>query len=175
MKRKSDGSLTGGTGDVNPQWLKIRLAETVADTTISVQQTIPVQRLQDRSGKSQVMEILRVYFMFENLPEVDSAQNIVLTTKNFGTTNVVLNDPSIIAFSNNGVRLTTSGQYYAQQPYMIDVTDGAGHGLLVATDSIFMQVNSATTGATVTCNAHILYRWKNVSLAEYIGIVQSQS
>lgn len=63
-----------------------------------------------------------------------------------------------------------------------DLTDGAGHGILVATDNIFVSCSisvgsvfvtqaDAATGAA-SCN--ILYRFKEIALAEYIGIVQSQ-
>lgn len=63
-----------------------------------------------------------------------------------------------------------------------DVTDGAGHGILVATDNIFVACNftvasvfsttADTASGAASCN--ILYRFKEVALAEYIGIVQSQ-
>lgn len=64
-----------------------------------------------------------------------------------------------------------------------DLTDGAGHGVLVATDNIFLTLQTAATvvGASATITAAtgfgecaILYRFKEVGLAEYIGIVQSQ-
>lgn len=61
-----------------------------------------------------------------------------------------------------------------------DLTDGAGHGVLIATDSIWLTgfINGAVpdigTTAAVNVYAEILYRFKKVSLQEYIGIVQSQ-
>jgi hypothetical protein len=59
---------------------------------------------------------------------------------------------------------------------IIDVTDGAGHGILVATDQIFVGGIEAgiTLAGSSLMGARIMYRWKNVSLTEYIGIVQSQ-
>lgn len=173
MKR-SFGGLTGGTGDVNPQWLAIRVTESAADTTTTQAQSIPIQRLQDRAHKAQVMEVLKVVFTSNTFPEVDAGVTMFLTTRNFGTTAVATNEPSIIAFYQTAVRLTTSGQYFAQAPYIWDVTDGAGHGLLVATDQVFFQIQSATTGVAVVGDCRILYRWKNVSIEEYVGIVQSQ-
>jgi hypothetical protein len=58
---------------------------------------------------------------------------------------------------------------------VLDLTDGAGHGLLIATDNIFMTVYSTNTGVANEVGCKILYRWKNVSVEEYIGIVQSQT
>lgn len=63
-----------------------------------------------------------------------------------------------------------------------DLTDGAGHGVLIATDNIFLNVqvtnaafNNVTADAiSATFNCDILYRFKEVKLQEYIGIVQSQ-
>lgn len=63
-----------------------------------------------------------------------------------------------------------------------DLTDGAGHGLLVATDNIFLSVqttNIAFVGESADSivgfvAADLIYRFKEVALAEYIGIVQSQ-
>lgn len=54
------------------------------------------------------------------------------------------------------------------------MTDGAGHGVLVATDKIYMLTASlAATGAQEAI-VKILYRLVDVGLEEYIGIVQSQ-
>jgi hypothetical protein len=175
MKRSrgNGSSLTGGTGDVNPQTMVVRVTESAADTTTTQSQAVPVQRLQDK-GKAQVMEVLRVIFNVNTFAEVDASITACLTTRNFGTTAVGTNDPSMIAFYQLAVRLTTSGQYSQVQPFFYDCTDGAGHGMLVATDQIFLQAQSATTGVAVVCDARILYRWKNVTVQEYVGIVQSQ-
>jgi len=61
-----------------------------------------------------------------------------------------------------------------QEPYHDDLSDGAGHGTLIATDQIFFQIASSNTGAQNTAAVKVWYRWKNVSLQEYVGIVQSQ-
>jgi len=71
-------------------------------------------------------------------------------------------------------QFTTSGTNMVEQPAVFDMTDGAGHGILIATDFIHLQVFSATTGNAVEARLKFLFRWKNVSIEEYIGIVQSQ-
>lgn len=55
-----------------------------------------------------------------------------------------------------------------------DLTDDAGHGFLLATDSIFQYCQSNGVGDNMSAYTRILYRFKDVSLQEYIGIVQSQ-
>lgn len=61
-----------------------------------------------------------------------------------------------------------------------DLTDGAGHGVLIATDNVWLTawLNGAVpdigTTAQLNVYAELLYRFKKVTLQEYIGIVQSQ-
>lgn len=64
---------------------------------------------------------------------------------------------------------------YVESPFVNDLTDGAGHGILIATDQLFLQIASNSTTIANEVAFKILYRWKNVPLSEYIGIVQSQS
>lgn len=63
---------------------------------------------------------------------------------------------------------------WMRRTFRKDFSDGAGHGLLIATDSIFAALNSTATTLTNIADCRLLYRFKEVPLAEYIGIVQSQ-
>lgn len=184
MKRgRGGGSLTGGSGDVNPQWLTFFSTQSAADTTTSTQQTLPVQRL-PTGGKSQVMEVLRIQFSHSTFPAIASAAEAVdtisgfLSTNNFGTTNAAFSEPRVFAGVRHFLRgaFTAAGTFgtYGSDVEWVDLTDGQGHGFLVATDSIFLQTQSTGTGAVNTVVVKILYRMKNVGLSEYIGIVQGQ-
>src|SRR3546814_5469238 len=55
-----------------------------------------------------------------------------------------------------------------------DLTDGSGRGILVATGSLYLNLNTVNTGRINYVHAKIIYRLKNVTLQEYVGIVQSQ-
>jgi len=185
MKRgRGGGILTGGTGDVSPQFLSFRATQSAADTTTTTTQAIPTQRLPDQ-GKAQVMEVLKIFFIGTNLPTIASATetqdqiSVFLSTTSFGTTNTTFQESRVFAGFINSQRgaFTAAGTYAMTQtpyPHVIDTSDGAGHGVLIATDNIFAQVQSVGTGATNVADLKLLYRWKNVSLQEYIGIVQSQ-
>lgn len=180
MKR----GLTGGTGDVNPQFFVMTAPQSAADTTTTTAFNIPIQRLP--SGKSaQVMEILKFIVDFPTMPVIaattESGDNMVcaVTTKSFGTTAVTSNEPTLLLFGRvqRFGAFTAGGSFgyqAASMPMVVDLTDGAGHGYLVATDQLYVQVQSAGTGQSNTCNVRVLYRWKNVGLNEYVGIVQSQ-
>lgn len=59
MSKKRD-TLTGGTGDVNAQWLKTPVVQNNAiGTYAEAQVPLPVQRLQNK-GRAMVMELLKV-------------------------------------------------------------------------------------------------------------------
>ena len=179
---RSDG-LTGGTGDVSPQWMSFAAVQSAADVATTTTQAVPVQR-QNNRGKAQVMEALKVIFELPTFPatasavEATDAHAIFLSTTSFGATATVWSEPRVFAGwtrINQGA-FTAAGTY--QNAYdntkEQDLTDGAGHGILIATDNIFAQANSTLTGLVNTFRIKLLYRWKNISLAEYIGIVQSQ-
>lgn len=184
MKRGRGGSsLTGGTGDVNPQWMTFTATQSGADTTTTTTQAIPVQRL-PVGGKSQVMEVLKVFYQMPAFPAIASAaeaadiRSIFLSTVNFGTTATSLAEPRVFSGFADELRgaFTAAGTFGSYFPNVVsfDLTDGAGHGLIIATDNIFAQVVTSGTGATNAVFIKILYRWKNIGLQEYIGIVQSQ-
>lgn len=183
--RTSSGDLTGGTGDVNPQLLSDSITQSAADTTTTQQAVLPIQRISANAPQQAiVMEVLKIYVQMPSfgaiaaVAETTDTMNLVFSTRNTGTTNQSLSDPAVFAVIRT-VRqgaFTAAGTYgYQEWPIqVVDLTDGAGHGILIATDSIFIQAVSAGTGNANLMQWKILYRWKRVSLAEYIGIVQSQ-
>jgi hypothetical protein len=70
-----------------------------------------------------------------------------------------------------------TNELLVDEPIYHNLNDGDGNGVLVATDNLYITLitNVATaTGAINNALARILYRWKEVSLEEYIGIVQAQ-
>ena len=182
--RSNSSDITGGSGDVNPQWLTNSTTQSAADTATTSQVVLPVQRLPENNSRALVMEVLKVYFQFPTFGAFASANEstdrmtCALTTKNFGTTAISLDEPTCFAIGRivRQGAFTAAGTYGYQESAIVswDCTDGAGHGILVATDSIFSQVSSTGTGNANQVQFKILYRWKKVSLAEYIGIVQGQ-
>lgn len=166
--------LTGGTGDVNPQILTARVVQSAADTTTTQEILLPVPRPSSRKGRSIVMEILRVKYNISDLVTPAGQIQVLgfLSTSSSATT---LSDPTSFSnFSRDGLFATAVGFAYSSRRFEDDLTDGAGHGFLVATDGIFFTLISTNTGAANISTAKIFYRFKEVSLEEYIGIVQGQ-
>ena len=197
MAKRSKDTLTGGTGDVNPQWLRTQFVTTTASPgVLSLQIPLPIQRLHNASGRAQIVEILKVMWNTDiNLldagnPMLTYGGYGILSTKQAPAAGLPLFDGSIIDYVERFV--TSSGLlgasstgnsgwiFETEHPYVHDLTDGAGHGILVATDNIFLTSQQVGAGGDenpatdFSVQAFILYRFKDVSLAEYIGIVQSQ-
>lgn len=172
-RKKGRDTLTGGTKDINPQYMHLTASQSAADTSTTTSFPIPIQRLQ-AAGRAQVLEVLKVLWDVPQSSEADSALNVFLTTSSFGTSAISYGNTRVIDSMQSRSFITTSGTIRDERPVIHDLTDGAGHGFLVATDNVFIQVNSTTTGATNIVNCKILYRWKDVSVVEYVGIVQGQ-
>lgn len=199
--RSNSASLTGGTGDVNPQYFVVNVpAGTVNDSVNNVAVPLPVPKFPGNNNKAVVMEILSVDW---SLSTVNMAQIVPVA-------------PGAPAIQDNFLFIATSDlatQTYAQATLstkvvsyvhrslqrQLDATvtgsfddvfqlkeedlisDAAGHGMLVATDNIwlggvFFETNNITASSPgiPSCVARIFYRFKEIGLAEYIGIVQSQ-
>lgn len=173
MSKRGLGSLTGGTGDVNPQWYKLAVTQSAADTTTTTAFPLPVPKVQSNT-RPVVIEVLRTFWTNNNAIETDSWIEGFLSTKSYGTTAPSFTDGGIVDMFYRDVHITTSGQITYFMPQIHELNDSAGHGVLVATDNVYLQAASSATSLANTVTCWILYRMKEVSLAEYIGIVQSQ-
>ena len=191
MSRKrvaGDALLTGGTKDVNPQFLSNILVMSAANAFTELSVGIPIQRISpQKSDRAIIMEILRLYV---DMPEVGAADISSVTvirdtavftmcTASQGTVQFNLgNTRCLMANSIATYSAFTAAGTFMQQvndnPVVFDFTDEAGHGILVATDNLFFGLSTAGYAAAGTAAFKVLYRWKEVGLTEYIGIVQSQ-
>lgn len=193
-------ALTGGTSDVNPQWFNIGvLQQDEPNKTRTVVVPVPVNRYpQGRNGRVNIMEILKVYWettvrLAPNNPGGHGISyagvSAVLTTRQptaFGGQDFPqLQDPALVdvvvreyfwPHVNNDPPTTYSpgGIYGETDPVVHDLTDGAGHGLLVASDYLYLQIGTYGLLENGEVKCRLLYRYKQVGLQEYIGIVQSQ-
>lgn len=196
-------ALTGGSGDVNPQFISFSVVQTGTDTTTNLAVAVPIQRLSQGAGRAQVLEVLCVKYetstpgsssvtelphryahndnldepITPNFPYIRSI-TVTVSTRNPGTVDVEYSDPAVFSIYNfvrYGQSSAGTGWFAVwQEPYVDDLTDGAGHGFLVATDYIYIQIRSQNTNAAQRVYGKLYYRWKNVTLQEYIGIVQGQ-
>jgi len=195
-KRAKADELTGGSKDVNPQWFTMQVQQTVADVNTTAQIPLPVQRLAQKDGKALVFEILKIWsdgpFLLVNNGTFIFL-GAYLTTKNPNVAGVVgITVPQEFQLKGNGSTIWyvnketgvhaagTASTVLTIEPDQFDLSDAAGHGVLVATDQVFLTVISQLTGSSNVTGAlngftiKCLYRWKEITLPEYISIVQSQ-
>lgn len=172
MKRARADSLTGGTHDVNPQTLGGRILLTAANTFSQSTIPVPVMRVGMSSQLAQVIEALWIEFDQSDFEDFDNAEEGVemqLTTVSKNA-NVLVDDVDIIAKWSFTTCFLTSGLALRPDITKIDLTDGAGHGLIIATPNIFFGANSTGLAAAGTAAFRMGYRFKNVSLQEYVGL-----
>lgn len=206
MPKAAAGSLTGGTGDVNPQWYRTTVSipnVSAAPGSNAIQQGVagfptPVPKFNQRQDKSIVMELLKVMwtndvdwtFTGASPSGVLEVTSQVLTKNPAGGGPVLPTDGSVVdnyvyreAFDVSSTAIVASDLVH-DGVVIHDLTDGAGHGILIATDNVYIAAsvigyNTAASGGNLVfisnkMYASLLYRFKEVALAEYIGIVQSQ-
>jgi len=192
MKRgRASDTLTGGTGDVNPQWWTLPTI-TMLNVNEFVEDAVPVPISRLNGGKrattATVMEVLKVMFILSNVDQTFddtfSRKNIQiqLSTSSQRTNGIFPISPSVFAYCGHtylGLVADdpTEQQFvvYRTDPNMQDLTDGAGHGVLIAGDYIYLGLDTAGFAAVGAATVKILYRFKEVGITEYIGMVQSQS
>lgn len=160
----SSRALTGGTKDVNPQYFRTLVTYTAADgsnkTTVA-ESAIPVQRLNNKN-RSMVMEILKISYIPKHVGAPADAWCGLATSR----------PPDGKPSPSQGYWVDIS-KIPNDTTVNRDLTDGAGHGLLVAADKLYTFMFEGTAKQNNSIDVVILYRWKNVSLTEYIGIVQA--
>lgn len=183
-KRRFNGSLTGGTGDVNPQWLNLGAgAVSNAATWAEASASIPLDEFNTSMNKT-VMEILKVQFIITGTTTVSVGANgstrMYLSTTSWAAAEPTLLQQTGRVICKNSVQHiyigTSTGGSSEELEKIIDITDGVGHGILVAVDTLYVGVigtaSSGLSGGNVS--ARILYRWKKIGLTEWIGMSQSQ-
>ena len=184
-KAKSRGreSLTGGSGDVNPQWMNFENTATTPGVTQTWAYNVPVNRLPTANGRSAVIEVLKAQFEYGDFPPMVAGEAThyccqVLSTRDHGVAAANSTASDVFAYDAQEIQgaFTAAGSYSSGTNSHVvehDYTDGAGHGVLIATDVIYAQLQGTAPFAEYLF-VKLLYRVKNVTLLEYLGIVQSQ-
>lgn len=173
------GSLTGGTGDVNPQTFVMTAVQASADAPTQVAVPVPVARFPGNANRALVMEVLEVTFILGDLVQIGANAGWVgvVSTRAVSTTSqfAARIDTSVIAsFRQDQIYFTGAGFQVTDSDFRVDLTDKNGHGILVAVDQLILTFLTAATTAANSLAARVRYRIKEINLAEYIGIVQSQ-
>ena len=175
-KRPRNDRLTGGTRDVNPQTLGGKVTESGANTFTEAEISVPVLRVTQSENRAQVIEVLKVEFQFngELFNLLTEQFTMSLTTRSVASS-ALMDNPNLLALWAQGLAILTTGGGVMPLTHMVDLTDGDGHGLIVANPSIFLSMKGTGLGAAATARFRIIYRFKNVSLQEFIGLAIQQA
>ena len=179
-------ALTGGTGDVKPQWTSGSVTQAAVEEYAAATFVLPVARIGTRMEEAMVFEILRMdwYPGIQNLADTNVTEWCYISTRTVRDTGETaslvtlaadVGNPNVIGLIVSSRAFTTSGASIDVLPFSIDMTDSAGNGMLVATDRLILNCAATGNAVVATYGVKILYRLVNVGVMEYVGIVQSQN
>jgi len=171
-------AITGGTMDVNPQFLSAVVPMVTADIYAEAEIIIPVMRFGFTKGRAQVIEVLKIFYEMPvmSVATPSDVARMQITTQSKDAL-VDYNNPDCI-FKRQRLNLEngTPAGFNVVDPFgMVDYTDGAGHGIIIAGTSLFLGLDTVGYSAGVNGRVKILYRFKNISLPEFVGLSISRT
>lgn len=187
MAKRARSSIPRGPSnrdlDLYPNFLSWSLATSAADTVTTSTIFTPIPRLQTRGNKAIVMELLELLVLVWQTPRTVlvsfdaqfDAWYYALGTGKAPTAMPALSDGSVFSNGGRGCNFVTSGLAIQEFPYRYSLVNNDGRGYLLGTDSFYCLVDTNSIGATCTFDFKLMYRFVEVDLAEYVGLVQSQT
>jgi len=174
-KRSRNDTLTGGTGDINLQYLDISVTESAANTFTQTTANIPVLRSFTGQRKYQCMELLRAQVKIPlGSGATGDEMNWMLTTTSKSAMLANFTDPDIILLGAVGTIITTSGQYNPILMHNYDFSDGAGHGIILAGQQLFFSFIGTSQASAQSASVRLFYRFKNIGVDEFVGLAIQQ-
>lgn len=162
-----------------PQYITAVQTQAAANDAVVTEVNLPIIRLQTGASAT-VIEILKIacapHGVVGTIGGDETFAFAISTAEPDDTSDItVFQDPTTIWFRKAYLSMLTSGAVWMDFTEM-DLTDGDGHGKLVATDSFYLYFDTtgAAAAATYTVTWKIWYRFVSIKLIEYLGIVQSQ-
>jgi len=178
MKR---GPKTGAI-DVYPQQLSWNLTQSAADALATVQVFTPISRLPKHGNKITVMELLDLEVVLTNtnstiMTYLDQTADNFQWAMMVGTTPTsfpFFGQGNVLAYYGETGLLTTSGTFKFLYPQKYSFAKNDGRGILLAVDSFQFVLDTNGSGVVNRADCKLQYRFVDVTLEEYVGIVQSQ-
>lgn len=169
--------------DIYPQYFVVSLTLSGTDTATQGTINLPVPRI-PTSGKATIIELLWLevnYTGFNPSSTANSSAYLGISTDDRTIDSTTLNtftaNPHTVATYIYRQRAfgTATGAYEVQWPFVINLQSNDGKGFLIAGDRLYISADSATSSAADTFVVRFFYRFVDVSINEYVGIVQSQT
>ena len=184
MNKRKAVELTGGSGDVNPQWVGFSAVQGANDQFTETSFDLPVNpTMGGRANKAIVVEILRVQFIWAldatqspSTPQRWSAhlqagagEGSILLSEIQTSTSTIIVDQALTIQAGAGSTVA-----FRDASTLYDLTDGAGHGVIVAAKNDTVGISTFNTAVSNRVTVRILYRYKEVGLTEFITLAQFQ-
>ena len=165
------------TKDVYPNFMSGRLSQpgSVANVFTTVRVNTPIPRLKVSGNKATVMELLWLDLV-SNGGFPDGTANFFQFTFSIGApptvgTDVFYDNP--LVFLQIKVIGTGPPNSTLKYPIRYDFQSNDGYGYLLASDAFNISVNATLIQAAQTYNWKLFYRFVDIPIAEFVGIVQS--
>jgi hypothetical protein len=169
-------------GDNFPNYLSFELEQTAANTWTDMRLAMPIPRITGGMGtKATIMELLWVDFSFDNI-DLGSQDDRVTFAMGTGATpetspQIEFDNPNVLFEFKELYHFTRVGDgasgTLASWPKRYDFQSKTGYGFLVASDNLWVIVSSVGMAGALTVQARLFYRFVDVDVKEYVGIVQS--
>jgi len=169
--------LTGGTRDVNPQ---IWRAQMEVDENLTQNKFPTGTMILPGNEGAYVMEALRVIWEFEGTIDIQAAEvqhgfeaslateQPIGGTGTWGSNSFLFSKMSYSVYNASGTGEAVAA--FVPNIFEYDLTDGAGHGVLLASNEIWMSTDFADILTPINVSAAILFRWKKISMADFVGL-----
>jgi hypothetical protein len=169
-RRRTNGNL-----DLYPNFMSGRVTLSAANTYTTVTVNTPIPRLKTTQGRATVMELLWCDFYIDTIDLIGNgdAVQFQMSIGSVPTGVLFTNDTRTVFNAAWEVGFVTSGMSYYQRHHRWDFQSQDGYGYLLAADSFHMSGASAGQAAANVFDWKLYYRFVDIPLSEFVGIVQS--
>lgn len=156
--------------DEHPQFLRMLKTESAANTFTEQEFPTPVP-IAVPNNRYMVMNILKIFIQpnVGDMGDGDAFTCAVYDRTRSGMPGMA--DPGVLAVRVNTAKLTTSGAHNVDSLTCVDLSDGAGHGVLYAKSKIYIAIQGTSQSGALGIRVAILYTLTELTPEEYIGLV----
>lgn len=165
--------------DVFPNYTSGRLVMSAANAFTTASITLPIVSggFGAGGGRRTILEFLWIKVFVQGTDLLANADDYQVSFTS-GATPTAISDwsnPDTIAFVTQTAHVGANpGSLLTTQQHRVDLQSADGHGQLVAVANINVSADSGGMAAALQIRWRIYYRFVNVPIEEFVGIVQSQ-
>jgi hypothetical protein len=177
--------MAPGRKDKYAQYFDVALTQPSTDGAIQAAVNLPVPRI-PTAGKATIIEIVSIEYGLTDskMSATGSGQVLILVSLDDRTadastgtliTQSIYNGHTIDYWILRQHQTTAGGIYATEHPTTHSMETNDGYGFLVATDKLYISMDTTGGTAAMAAVVTVFYRYVEVSVNEYVGIIQSQS